>query len=109
MNNEKAIFKITLKNPITHEVVNMLITQILNNKKHEYLLINFGDHNFESITVIKYCREQLKAIETDLLAFDRIAMVHPPEYENESENKLKLRYFTSEQDAENWFGNNQIR
>ncbi|KAA3622980.1 MAG: hypothetical protein DWQ02_25250 [Bacteroidetes bacterium] len=102
MKNERTILKLALKTPISNEVVNMLITQILNKKDHNFLLINFGDHDFESIAVIKYCREQLETIKQDLLAFEKIAMVHPPDYENESEDNLKLRYFTSEQDAVNW-------
>ena len=105
MKDEIPIFKITLKNPITRQEVKMLITQILNNKNHKYLLINFGDHDFESIEVIKYCREQLEAIKQVLLEFEGIAMVHPPEYKNESEDKLKLRFFTSERDAVNWLQN----
>ncbi len=97
------INKITLKNPINHQEVDSLVIKILNGKQQDYLIINFGNHEFETLNVIKYCRKQLENIESHLMNYKKIAMVHPPEYKNESNDEKRLQYFNSESEAMNWF------
>ena len=97
------IFKIELNNPIDRIEVDKLIEKLLIENNSDYLIINFGEHKFESIEVIKYCREQLRNNEPYLLKYKKIAMISIPPYNNESENPNKMRFFHSVNDAENWF------
>jgi hypothetical protein len=97
------ILKIELKNPIASKEVDKLIEKLLKVNNFEYLLIDYGKHEFESIEVIKYCREQLKKIESRLLKYKKISMVSVPPYTNKSENPNKMRFFHSLRDAEQWF------
>lgn len=94
------VSKIYLKNPITHEAVNELILGILKVEKPASLLLNFGDHNFESLKVLKYCKEKLQENEMALKKFEKIAMVSVPPYRNPDKDQMK--YFHSEQEAEEW-------
>lgn len=96
------VSKIYLKNPITHEAVNELILGILKVENPRLLLLNFGDHNFESLEVLKYCKEKLQQNETTLKRFEKIAMVSVPPYRNP--DKDQMRYFHSEQEAGEWLG-----
>lgn len=96
------ISKLYLKNPITHEVVDELILGILEVEKPALLLLNFGDHNFESLEVLKYCKEKMLQNEATFKRFEKIAMVSVPPYRNP--DKDQMRYFHSEQEAEEWLG-----
>ncbi|MCP4130187.1 MAG: hypothetical protein GY754_04315 [bacterium] len=53
--------------------------------------------------MIKYCREQLESIESYLVMYKKIAVIHPPKYSNVSEDPGKLDFFTSETEAKKWF------
>ncbi len=97
------ILKIKLKSPITNEEVDRLIAELIDLKTHEFLIIDFGEHDFENIDVMKYCKDQLYANESHLLEFKKIAMLHPGEFRNESSNPEKLNYFNSVVEAREWF------
>ncbi|VAW45665.1 hypothetical protein MNBD_GAMMA02-811, partial [hydrothermal vent metagenome] len=43
------MLRIDLKNPTTHKEVTKMIQQILKISHPNILLINFGNHNFESL------------------------------------------------------------
>ena len=94
--------RINLKNPIDHNAVNGMIQQILEIPQPGLLLIDFGNHNFESIEVLKYCKVQLNSIQSPLLKFRRIAFLTIPPYANDSPDSKQLKYFHSEEDAEEW-------
>lgn len=96
------IIEIQLKNPITKTEVNLMIQNILNASSTSTLLINFGDHHFESIDVIKYCKVELKNIESILTHFPKIAMLSIPPYKNESPSPNKLSYFNDKRKATQW-------
>ncbi|MTI31111.1 hypothetical protein [Xanthovirga aplysinae] len=102
---EKHTQKILIKNPIRQIEIDELINNILNNKNPAFLLIDYGDHDFESIKVIKYCREQLLKIESKLMEFQKIAIVAPQPYTHESINPEKIGYFHSKKNAINWLLN----
>lgn len=100
------LLKVQIQNPITIQSVDAFIVEIsewikANHDASKQLIVNFGDHNFCSFDVIKYCKNQLKLIEPSLLQFHKIAFVHPPQYSNSSDNE-KLNYFTSDDEALKW-------
>lgn len=98
-----SILKIDLKNPISCREIDRLTTILVNAKGHDFLIVDYGEHDFESLDVIKYCRDQLQSIESYLLKFKKIAMIHPPQFINESNDPEILNYFTTEYEAEEWF------
>ncbi len=94
--------KIVLENPITCKEVNKMILEILNISPPNTLLIDFGNHNFESLEVLKFCKTELSHKEPLLLKFNRIAFLTIPPYKNESIDSEKLKQFYSEQEAHEW-------
>jgi hypothetical protein len=94
--------KIDLKNPITCKEVNRMIQKILKISKQSLLIIDFGNHNFESIEVLKFCKKELINIETKLLKFNKIAFLTIPPYKSESQDSSKLKYFHLEEKAKEW-------
>lgn len=90
------ILEIKLKNPIDFADSKIIETKIRNSKHYHYLLIDFGEHNFKSIGVIKHLREGLKSIEPLLLKFKKIAFVHPSQFKNQSENPDILDFLHQE-------------
>ena len=96
------MLKIDLINPITHKQVNQMIEKILEIPNSNFLLIDFGNHDFESLEVLKFCKRELKNIESELLNFNKIAMVTIPPYRSESQDSERLKYFHSEMEAKEW-------
>ncbi len=47
----------------------------------------------------------MQTLEIQLLKFEKIAVIHPPEYFNESSEPEKYNYFTSRNEAKEWFLN----
>jgi hypothetical protein len=94
--------KINLQNPITCKEVNKMTQQILKISKPSLLIIDFGDHNFESIEVLKFCKKELSNIESVLLKFNKIAFLTIPPYKSESQDSEKLKYFHLEEKAKEW-------
>jgi len=67
------------------------------------LLIDYGDHEFEHLMSMKYCKEQLQANQAELLKFQKIAVVHNTERGNVSTDENILKYFSSTAEARDWF------
>ena len=97
------ILEIHLENPIDFHGFEIIKTQVEKSKHHNYLLINFGKHEFKSISVMKYFRERLKSIEYSLMQFKKIAFIHPPQFMTQSDNPEIFEYFTSKTSAIKWF------
>lgn len=94
--------KIDLHNPITCKEVNIMIQQILKIPKPSLLIIDFGNHKFESIEVLKFCKIELSNIQSVLLKFKKIAFLTIPPYKSESPDSEKLKYFHLEEKAKEW-------
>lgn len=103
------VLEIALVNPIGYEEIDCLISEIQTCETCEYLIIDTGNHEFESVKIIKYFREQMQRIKTELLNYIKIALIHPPEYKNESNEPEMYNYFTSRSDAKDWFQHSQIQ
>ena len=98
-----SILEINLKNPITDDEINGIKSKLTAAKNFEYLIIDTGKHDFASISVIKFFREQMVSLESYLLKFKKIALIHPAEYKNESSNPQYYDYFISKHEAKKWF------
>ncbi len=98
----KQLLKIDLTNPITHEEVKRMIQKILDVSNPGLLLIDFGNHDFESLEVLKFCKEEFNRIQSVLLMFSKIAIVTIPPFKSESGDFEKLQYFYSAIDAKEW-------
>jgi len=96
------MIKIDLQNPITCKEVNKMIQQILKISNPNLLMIDFGDHQFESIEVLKFCKKELSNIESVLSSFNKIAFLTIPPYKSESQDSEKLKYFHFEEKAKEW-------
>ncbi len=83
--------EVHLKNPINSKNIAKLFDDI-NNSKSSHLIINIEAHNFVSIEVIKELKNRLN-LEKDILSrFKKIAIIHPPDFRNisdDEENALK--------------------
>jgi len=96
------MLKIDLINPISRKEVIKMIEKILKIHYPNSLLIDFGNHDFETLEILKFCKSELKNIEPELLNFNKIAMVTVPPYKNESQDSERLKYFHSERKAIEW-------
>ncbi|OJJ19884.1 hypothetical protein BKI52_15500 [marine bacterium AO1-C] len=94
-----------LSNPITLEAVKQLETDILNASAatYDFLIIDTGAHDFETIQVLKALRQTLETLEDSLLQYQKIALIYPAKYDQMSEFPDKLQYFHTQQEAEAWF------
>lgn len=97
------ILEISLENPIGYTEIVHLKSELEAVENCRFLIIDSGKHEFVSLNVIKYFREQMKTLETQLLKFKKIALIHPPEFWNESSDPEKYNYFTSRVKAKAWF------
>lgn len=79
-----------------------MIHEILAISCPDLLLLDFGNHDFESLAVLKFCKEELKNIEPTLRQFNKIAMLSVPPYQGEPLLTDRLKYFHSEKKAMNW-------
>lgn len=92
---------ITLKNPITHAEVDRLVQIITHTKDRLFLLVNFGQHEFTSLAVLRYCKEELSRVADIVEQFHKIAFVSAPAYHGIDQDQL--RYFHEERWAYDWF------
>lgn len=97
-----GILEIKVKNPINTDSIELLILEIQETENYRFLLIDTGDHDFFSIEVIKYFKEEIYAIETHVRKFEKVAFIHPPHFRNESEVPEKYEYFSSKEEAVAW-------
>jgi len=91
---------LSLKNPITHLEIDHMINKIITAENPVNLLINFGKHEFTSLAVLRYCKEELNQIADKLALFEKIAFVVPAAYHGVDQESL--RYFQQETIAMKW-------
>lgn len=94
--------ELDVNNPIDLKSIDQLINKIVTSEGYDYLLIDVREHDFKSIEIIKYFRGELEKIRSTLLKFKKIAFVHPPEFQNKSDNPKIFDYFNSNSDAKLW-------
>ena len=93
--------EVHLKNPINSKSIAELFGDIKDcNSTH--LIINIGAHNFESIEVIKELKNRLIQAELTLKRFKKIAIIHPHDFRNKSEDEERYNYFSNNKEAVNW-------
>ena len=96
--------EIIIINPITLYSIDKLFDDLLNCDTLN-TLINTGEHNFESIEVIKEMKRRFTKENELLDKFRKIAFLHPPEFVNESYDTQRYNYFTCREDAVKWLQN----
>ena len=94
--------EINLKKPITKVEIDEMIYKIQSISTPSLLLIDYDNHNFESLETIKYCRQELNAIEHVLLQFTKMACLSVPPHISICKDMDKLQYFHSKNNAQAW-------
>ncbi len=98
------ILEINLENPIGQDEVIRLKSELIKSKKHDFLIIDTGVYDFESIGVIIFFRMQLIDLGPCLTKFKKIAMVTPPPpYQNKRDVPEHYNHFFSKTEAIKWF------
>ena len=93
------LLQIKLENPIGHDEVIRLRSELISANRHDFLIIDTGAYNFLSIKVIEHLRDQLSDLEPCLSKFKKIAFIYAPQFQNESVSLDKYNFFTSLEDA----------
>ena len=93
--------EIHLENPINSKSIDNLFTDI-ESCISPNLLINIGVHNFESIQVIKELKNRFTQAELTLNRFIKIAILHPPNFRNKSNDEKRYNFFSNKNEAVNW-------
>jgi hypothetical protein len=99
------LLEINLENPIGYDEVIRLRSELISAKRHDFLIIDTGAHDFLSIKVLKQLKHQLSDLEPCLTKFKKIALIHPSEFTSESNYYEKYIFFTSKKNATTWFLN----
>ena len=96
------LLEIILENPIGHDEIIRLRSELISAKRHDFLIIDTGADDFLSIKVMKHLRDQLDDLEPCLTKFKKIALIHAPQYHDESSSPDKYNFFFSKKDAMKW-------
>ena len=94
--------EVDIINPISINTINEAILEITQARDQEFLIINIGEHEFDSLDSLKYLKAELIKLKLDLLCFSKVAFVHPVEFPHEKTNSSEHEYFTSKLDAQKW-------
>ncbi|MEJ2616030.1 MAG: hypothetical protein P8Z35_13815 [Ignavibacteriaceae bacterium] len=93
--------EVSIANPITSKSITKIFDEIkLCNTK--YLIINIGEHEFESIEVLKELKNMFIQKKDLLNRFNKIAFLHPASFENISMNTKKYNFFSNREKAKSW-------
>ena len=95
------VSEVYITNPISHKSIEKLFNDI-ELCEASLLIVNTGDHDFESIDVLRELKLRFIKEEAKLNRFRRIAFIHPPEVSNKSENEERYNYFCSREEAIVW-------
>jgi len=93
--------EILVKNPITLNSIDQLFVDI-KSCNSQFLIINVGSHNFESIEVLKELKSRFNIEANALNRFRKIAFIHSSEIINKSENEDRYNFFFERKDAISW-------
>ncbi|GEM_PF-5793307 len=103
MKKSKNFLEIKLVCPIGNDEIIRLKSELINAKKHDFLIIDTGTNDFVSMEVIKNFRAQLTDLEPCLTKFKKIALIQTPSFINEDCNPNKYHFFTSKELATKCF------
>jgi len=100
-----TIKEILIANPISNESIDQLFDEI-ELCDSQFLIINIGEHEFESLEVLKNLKNRFNKEKETLIRFKKIAFVHPKKYDNKSQDLNKYNYFCDREKAINWLTEN---
>ena len=93
--------EIHIKNPIKSKSVDQLIDDI-KTCNTSLLIINIGEHNFESVDVIKELKNRLTTEIRFQTHIRKIAFLIPPGLMNKSDDENRYKYFNDKEGAVEW-------
>ncbi|KAA3608849.1 MAG: hypothetical protein D8M58_19125 [Calditrichaeota bacterium] len=96
------IIEVYVRNPITHQSIRATIDKIICSKNYDFLIVNLGQHHFESLKVMKDFKQAFLDIKSKLYRFKKIAIIHSTERLNKSEDPNFYEHFNSKTDAIKW-------
>jgi len=98
------ILEINLENPISEGEVIRLKSELIKSKEHDFLIIDTGAYDFESVRAIDFFRRQLVDLGPCLTKFKKIALITPPPpYNNNRNTPESYDHFFSKIQAVKWF------
>ena len=93
--------EIQIKNPITTISIDQFIDDI-NTSDVSLLILNIGEHRFESVEVMKELKNRLTAELKSQNHIRKIAFLIPAGITNESNDENLYRYFSKKAEAVEW-------
>jgi len=93
--------EIQIKNPISTISIDQFIDDI-NTSDVSLLILNIGEHKFESVEVMKELKNRLTNELESQNRFRKIAFITPPGFMNKSDDKNRYRYFYDKEEAVEW-------
>ena len=96
------LLEIKLENPIGLEEIIRLKSELIQAKKHDFLIIDTGNFDFESTKVLNQFRAQLSDLEPCLTKFDKVALVLGSLFEIENSSHPRANYCHSKEEAIIW-------
>jgi|GEM_PF-3313761 len=93
--------EIYIQNPITHARIDEAMTAIEHDAS-DLLILDFGEHQFQSIIALKYLRECLVSRADLLERYKKIAMLQPAEYLADTDRPGFYRKFSDQAQAIAW-------
>lgn len=100
------LLEIKLINPIGKEEVIRLRSELIKSKKYDYLMIDLGVYDFESMVVLKQFRNLLSDLEPCLMKFKKITLIHSPLARKQSSSPERYNLCISKEKAIEWLESN---
>lgn len=97
------LLEIKLENPIGKDEVIRLRSELIKAKKHDFLIVDTGVHDFTSKEVKKYFRKQLADLAPCLTKFQKRALVYSLSTKKKRKKSKLYKKFVSKEEAINWF------
>ena len=96
--------EILIANPINMESIKKLFDEIESSTSKK-LIINIGEHEFESLDVLKELKKRFYQNQQALNRFSKIAFLHSAKFENISQDINKYNYFSDREKLLDWLNN----
>ena len=93
--------EIHVSNPINMNSIDALFEEI-KDCNSLYLMINIGEHNFKSIEIIKELKNRFSLEKDTLNRFNKIVFLHPPQFQNKSDDDERYNFFNHKDEAIDW-------
>ena len=96
-----TICEVYIQDPITHASIDQAMAAIEQDAS-DLLVLDLGEHEFQSITALKYLRECLESRVDILERYKKIAMLQPVEHLADTDRPNFYRKFSDHKKAIAW-------